>query len=330
MVRFLKAVVLLFVIASCDYFQEDVSDHSERSVCMSRDMFLPQPFPPFEPNATKPDSGQKKTDWALLSEGKTIGKRVVVQVTQGVGFIDAPVDAFTLAGDDRNALNLNVCISPPKYAYVNNNANLQNLNSAQDNEQILEVPAAAPLDDKTTPALIAILDWGIGGVSNSAEVDFVNGANININASYVRMRIGVEPTAPGIVTAGHEATSIPIPFAEVSTFIGHGIARNEVAQRTFRLFVVGGQVTQLFPVPKFAKKVRALCVNQKEITLAITEGQTTIEFFENPSGTDLLSFMTLGSGDVRPVPNGAQFFRFGNPAAIDQGGPISVIFELAL
>lgn len=308
----MRLIIVAIVLISCTPQNETV--FYERHPCMTRDMFLPQPFPPFPPQGKSDTPSHPISEWGMLARGKTLGKRTIHTATGSFQSGFSPVDILTLQADDEYALNLNICLCPPKYFEGTLPADVQSLSTTQTNTQL---QAAQPFQ---IPRLFAIIDWGIGGVSNTAEVDFANGANLNLSATFLRIRGSLDTES---------ITDNRFDAYELSAFVGPGMPRNVVAQRTHFDSVAAAGRSAVQAVPPFAKSVSGVAwVDNTDPPTVLAP--TIVFYMANAQAAAHVIGHWILTPNVRiAIPSNAAFFQVVNPDAANLMR-VNTIFELAL
>lgn len=284
---------------------------------MSREEYLhiPHDFPGRSGEAGNSGSGNppsQQSDWERLSAGRTIGKSVNVLYIDSLTANDrAPQNMLEIRGEDWQALQLSLLLSPPKFAAKgsftqNTVANVQGFQDYRDLVGNIVVGLANPG---------VIVEWGIGGISNKVEVDIATGCQLNLGgASFVRVQAFVERGAVG-------ATDL---IYNLSGFINPGQCKSVGATKTVPVgLVLNGNDSAVKAIPKFARGVTIQSAQQwvGEVIFCATGDGTSI------LGDALFSFNMANSGYI-PIPNGAYFFFIRSSAPIGNG--FSAIFDLAL
>lgn len=284
--------------------------------------------------------------WPELSNGQPLGKKIVIPVPTGAG-IPAPrpgaVDILQLKnGYDGLACQLSVTLLPPQYVPASAlpggvfPRDVQAITGERYNDSIISTPPAI----FTGAPAIAVIEWGIGGVQAHAEVDFSNGAVVNIHASFVRVKAFIDIPSQSPT----EAVAVIL-----GAFVGPGWPRTPGAQRTYVVsplqagpggfpqfsygsngyfLAVGAGV---YPVPFYGKSVQLYGINQLAVPPAVLNTfDADIVFFRDVAlGIPLGSFHVTSTrpGPVQ-VPNGAQFWTLQNNAA--DSHLVSAIFDLSI
>lgn len=285
--------------------------------------------------AKERDAGRKPANasaeaWALLTQGKTIGKKVMLyQEVLGYGPAGSdasiPVNILELVAPDRNALDLCITLRNPQNVGLDGGnlppeqaqGNIQQLTGETDSDTAdfgINVSGPSGIGCPHNP--VAFIEWGIGGVQANAEVDFVNGTTINVRASFLRVSAFLEifDTNFSWLTA-------------LSAFVGPQIGANNVAQRTFTLpqtLTPLAADTMSGPVPRFAREFtvgHSININNDRLPLLVTfergngllnAGQSIYETVGDPAGAASQVVNALRPGERAPIPNGAMIWRMSN------------------
>jgi hypothetical protein len=296
-----------------------------------------------EPGGNRPPD----SPFAMLAKGRQIGKRVVLPFITPVGLNPsshviaqpAPVDILNLQGADQDATQLCITLAEPKYipsilstTILNNGTDVQAYSGEQDNIDLAQTSnnvggaVRGGTSDVQIANPIAVLEWGCGGVSSRAEIDFRNGLAINVIASWLRLRAFVE----GPVKTG----SFPYVLAG---FVGPGTAKPNNAQRTMALGALdNGSTSGMLTVPRFAKSVQLCGANNAGDAYV-----GTIQFFRSTlgpadyGGVPVAAFLFAGNAANAipvPVPNGAYYFNVISGIGFGTGtiNSHNAIFDLAI
>jgi hypothetical protein len=159
------------------------------------------------------------------------------------------------------------------------------LRDAEDSEaqtlSIVLIPAVAPLDEAPHGPCVAILEWGTGNATVSAEVDFAKGTHIQLAASF----LSIAARNDGNVFDGATSTVDPNPGPQDVIAMVSGYGGRVAFGRTTRTFYFrgippAGAVTVV--VPNFAK---SLTVSRSPATASLH-----VDFLDNmtfpPTGPD--------------------------------------------
>lgn len=288
-----------------------------------------QPSIPLDGSKANPGAGHN-TPWAMLRAGKSCGKSVDVLFTtpllaqvQAIAFNDV----LRIDGNDDDAIALSVFLCPPTLLKNENalptaNGQTVQISGAQTNVQITPPSFIAPGPGPSFPNPVALISWGVGGVSCDAEVDIINGANIDITASFLRVQVGFDTFPSG--QYGDPSFVHPYQF---TAFVGPGRQRTTPPTRTLLTSAVlnDGDESIPRPVPRFARRV-----NVAGNTLAAVLAAGRIMFYRDQNKLTLVGNMLWSANNQVPivVPQGGFYWTIVN----NSGAQIipSVQFELAL
>lgn len=288
----------------------------------------------------------KNSGWAELTLGKTIGKRVNIAVPSSLVLTrSASLNLFEIGnGSDRNALPLSVTLAQPKLIPATklpggvipaDNTIINNATGERANQEFLGDSFAVDGEITWIPA-VALIEWGIGGVQNQAEVDWVNGMTANLSASFIRVSAFIDNVNNGIFNFNAGIVSL-------QAFVGPGnVNRGIAAQRTISVGLVNNgppnaatragfpsvgfgpnEATyhpSLFPVPPMAKQVTLEAITSNlGGTFSNVDWSAQILFYRTTLNSVFAAArFTNNQREPVPVPNGAQFFTVqndGNDAA---------------
>jgi hypothetical protein len=117
---------------------------------------------------------------------------------------------------------------------------------------IVLVPAVGPLDEAPHGPCVALLEWGTGSATASAEVDFAKGTHLQLAASF----LSIAARNDGNLPDGAAGTVDPVPGPQevIAMVAGYGgrVAFGR-ATRTFYFRAVDPRGAVTVPVPNFAK-----------------------------------------------------------------------------
>lgn len=281
---------------------------------MSRDMFLPQPFPPFPAVSQSGKETPPGNAWERLARGKTLGKSIGINLLSGGGLGSAGnINMLELRGpSDEDAIALSILVSPPKFVHNGATASGPNPNISGTNyvKNDTNLRVADPF---------IRLVWGIGGVSNEADIDVAQGAMLSINASFVRITGFVGDPAFATVTDGGY---------ELSAFIGPSIGRGPGGQRTIQspnLPAVNVE-SQASAVPNFARGVRVVGIENPPVG----GFSASINFYRDFAGVVPIAeyLFTTNTPGFLPVPLGAYYFKLVPMVAAYT--TMAAVFDLAI
>lgn len=298
-------------------------------VPLGREMMYPgNGFPQYPGGSSAPPPSPDREAWGRLCRNQTIGKRVVAKFNAQL--VNAGVNILRVRGDDADALNMTLTLSPPKVipvAFASLPDDLQNQTGEVDNQSTQlsgnNFPGLAHKID--WPEAQATIEWGIGGVNETAVVDMVNGATVNLTASFIQVTASMGDAANSLGTSGYIAT----PAAYVlSAFVGPGYTRPGNAQRTVYLGSLGGGIeSDILPIPRFAKRAYVLSGDfgaAPELTVA------TLRFWSRPDGSACVgnSLFTGNAFQQVNVPNRAMYFSV--LSGMTNAHEVLVVFELSI
>jgi hypothetical protein len=250
-----------------------------------------------------------------LAMGGAFGKSsILIYDARKCDVQEAGVDMLTIQGDDLDACQLNVTLHPPRVIPID----IDNLPLATQN--LTGELSNAEVGCISWPPLEALIEWGVGGVSAKAVVDYVNGVTLSVIASYLRVS--------AIVTQSKDCGDIYGTSAAyyLAAHVGPGNARAN-AHRTIFVGLVDHNVqSDVFDVPRFAK-FASLSGCSTEPTPVISSG--FIRFYQDPSGKHGIGdFYVADHQNYIEIPNGAMYFNVFNMSGHEM--KMSVIFELSI
>lgn len=271
--------------------------------------------------------------WGRLSRGGALGKKAnLAYRASNVGSQPSVVSILNVEGDDADAQQVVITLGQPlvvaqPFSQALATSNPQNITGEQNNLQMRNRASfpGTPGVPIIWPPISAVIEWGIGGASNRATVDFVDGANVTVLASFVRVKAQVEALAD---TGATGTSAIYTLYAQV----GPGFSRSH-AQRT--IFV--GSIASLgesatHTVPEFAKNAYLIgCDPTAGSAVSVTVA--TLRFWQSPDGAvggrNVGNFFFTGNVYIpAPVPNGAMY------ASVVSGMAAAtrflVVYELAI
>ncbi len=257
--------------------------------------------------------------WQHLAKGATIGKRVVYPFKAGDSVTglhaSTPLNLLQIRAVDDYEEQLSIILCPPQIingVTVLDPNDVQNLSGEATNIGVGVNTNSVFLNPT------AIVEWGAGGVSCIAEVDFINGANINLCASYVR------------VSAVLRRLAISSGALVLSAFIGPGRPKTIGAQKTINLLLNKDGTSAFTPVPAFAKEVFLTGYDIVDESALFTGN---ILFYDGTgvSGVGLSQFQfTPTTNSPIRIPNGAAYFRVINKSSVAHEMFINAIFDLSI
>lgn len=259
----------------------------------------------------------------MLARGKTLGKKtnVFFNPPTSVGTpTNSPLNMLEIKGEDEYALPLLITIAPPKYFPVIGSTitadNIQDASGTIGNQDV----------DNDTPSWanpFVELQWGIGGHNTEAKVDILNGLCVNINASWVRIRGGIESIL---------ADTTSIRGYELAAFVGPGMPKQPNAQRTVQMSAGLNDTvaSAVRAVPLFAKRVSVFATPDSATGLFACQ----VDFFRDSLGTAGTQqngrvFLSGNNPQPVPIPNGSYYFQVTNLSG-EHVARVQSVFELAI
>jgi len=284
--------------------------------------------PIYPGNGYPPRPGEDRpglSPFGRLAMGQTLGKSSILVYDHHLDRVQqAPVDMITVEGDDLDSWQLVLTLHPPRviplpFHEVQERLDQQNLTGEQTNSEVTVHDFPGTDRSVKWPPLEARIEFGTGGVSAEAIVDYTNGVTLTVQASYLRVNALISQTRKSGDIFGTSAAYY------LAAHVGPGFAESH-AQRTIFVGEVPTAIeSDVFDVPKFAK-IATLVGARRHATPTLTIGW--IRFFQSPDGHDGVGdFFVSGQTHVE-VPNAAQYF-----SVLNQSGhhmKMSVVFELSL
>jgi hypothetical protein len=258
--------------------------------------------------------------WSRLARNAPLGQKINFLYDGHKTTAQVSSDqALQLPGDggsDLDACQIQLVLSPP-LAIPRSAAELEGLNSQTQSGE-LDNAAMGTFGDYpglgtsiVWPPFIYVVEWGIGGTRVRAEVDAVNGANVNLTASFVRVYAAV--AADGASNA--QGTS---GIYTLAAFVGPGWPKSGSAQRTVFVGTIDApvdsvlQTSPAYAVPPFAKDVTVIGNSAEMLTTAY------VNFYQDPARTKCVATYFINGNQPLPfrVPNGGAYFDIANAASI--------------
>lgn len=283
--------------------------------------------PIYPGNGYPPRPGEDRpglSPFGRLAMGQTLGKSSILVYDNRLRRVQqAPVDMITVEGDDLDSWQLVLTLHPPRviplsFEAVQRRLDQQNLTGEQTNAEVTVENFPGTSSRIQWPPLEAAIEFGTGGVSTTAIVDYTNGVTLTVQASYLRVSALVSQSGGADDVAGTSAAYY------LAAHVGPGFAESHAQRTIFVGTLPDGGASDVFDVPRFAKI--ATLVGTTGAAPATTIG--FIRFFQSPDGTNGVGdFFVSGQNHVE-VPNAAQYFSVFNTS----GHPMkmSVVFELSL
>jgi hypothetical protein len=252
-------------------------------------------------------SPEQMSAWGWLSRGGALGKKAnLAYRASDVSTQNTVVPILNVEGNDADAQQVVITLG-------------QNITGERDNLQMqsrTSFPGTTGVP-VVWPPISAVIEWGIGGTSNTAVVDFVDGANVTVLASFVRVKAAIESLADTGVTG---TSAIYTLYAQV----GPGFSRCHAQRTIFVGSVASLAESGLHAVPKFAKSAYLIGYDPTarsavEVTVA------TLRFWQSPDGA--AGGRNVGNFPA-PVPNAAMYASVVSGMAAPTR--FLVVYELAI
>lgn len=276
----------------------DIVDPSSPSLLYGGPRYPGHGYPP-RPGEDRP----ALSAWGRLSRGGALGKTAnlrFVGTTEGEQAAVVPI--LEIQGDDADAQQVLVTLIGPRVVpqAISSVINPLNATGEQDNAEIQSRPTfpgeLAPIE---WPPIEAIIEWGVGGTSAVAEIDFLNGQTVSLICSFLRIRAAVVAGAVPDISGTSAVYTL-------SAFVGPGFGRTNAHKTVYVGSVAAGAESSVFAVPPFAKYATVISCDPAA-TPVVTKA--TLRFWQSPSG------VAGGTNVGNFVVNGDQPWPFPIPAA---------------
>jgi hypothetical protein len=195
---------------------------------------------------------------------------------------------------------------------------------------IVLIPAVAPLDDVPHGPCVALLEWGTGTATVSAEVDFAKGTHLQLAASF----LSIAARNDGNLDDGAQGTVDPQPGPQdvIAMVSGYGgrVAFGR-ATRTFYFRSLAHDATVTTPVPNFAKTLSvSLTPSGSSIHVDVLDNMT----FAQPPEPQRAPAIRASYDFVAVAPSRINLPAIANSVAVTNTGTaainfIQLAFELA-
>lgn len=262
-------------------------------VPLEREMLFPGRGLPQTGHSGSPTPANVQSDWYRLAHGKPLGKKTVVPFEYHAGVnIPSPLSALQIVGDDDAACQLSLMLAPPRFLDSPLNPNIINTDAQNISGTVLNDNFTGVLDNP-----FAEIIWGVGGGEDSVKADILNGLALNLTASYVRVRVGVDEV-------GADTGS---KYYETSCFIGPGYPKANNAQYTQTNIGWQANLSPVFATPRHAKSVSLVGFDNAIDTLF----NGWIAFYRDRAQTfPVCSYFSAANNPVEfPIPNGGYFYQ---------------------
>ena len=290
--------------------------------------------PIFPGNGYPPRPGEDRpglSPFGRLAMGQTLGKSsILIYDGQAETGQHAPVDMIRVEGDDLDSWQLVLTLHPPRviplpFYEVKERLDQQNLTGEQTNSEVTFGPFPGSKRPIRWPPLEALIEFGTGGVSTEAVVDYVNGVTLSVTASYLRVHALVSQSKRSGDIYGTSAAYY------LAAHVGPGFVKS-LAQRTVYI----GDVRNLaesaaFDVPKFAKRASVTgCHHSHHRRRQPVLFTGWIRFWQSPDGTGGVGdyFVTGNQPMASDIPNGGQYFSVYNESGhhMKLSAPFELVF----
>ncbi len=289
--------------------------------------------PRFPGHGYPPRRGEDRpagSPWGRLCRGGAIGKKANFVYDAGNLRAQKSEEFLRVAGDDADAQQITLTIAPPLVVpqlfttLLRNNPS--NVTGEKDNAQDAFVNFPGTARPTIWPPIEAVINWGVGGTSVSAVVDIVNGATVNVVASFIKVYAQV----PDLTRADLSLTSA---VYVVSAFVGPGFPRPGTAQSTVNV----GEIESLdesgvFAIPRFAKTAYVIGCDP-EAGPDVNASVGTIRFWRSSDGVvggdNVGNFICSGAQPQGfDVPGGAAYASILSGMAVD--ARFLIVYNLAI
>ena len=278
-----------------------------------------QPYAP--PGLSQPTPDQL-SEWGRLSRGQALGKTAVianVSTEDSPTNLPAPISLLQIQGKDQDALNLSLVLAPPKIMTISAPQGAGNWQNLSGFKTIQELPVGDL--NPSWPEISAIVEWGIGGISQKAIVDFHNGAPVNLAASYVRVWGQIE-------TIGSLEPPDLVAW-QIGASVSRGFTRGIGARRTMSGDCLANSPGDVLAVPAFARRVRLLGSNTGVGASVVGVTNLTMRFYTAKLGNAVGDILFTGNTqDPVDIPGPGMYFQ-----VVDGSGSNTrwtAVFELSI
>jgi hypothetical protein len=265
--------------------------------------------------------------WGRLCRGQPLGKKsVLLYDANDTRKQSATVPILKVEGDDMDAQSVVVTLLPPlviPLAFAPQlflHQGVQNLTAEQSNlENTGNFPGSSPPAPVTWPPFEAIIEWGVGGASARASVDFVNGATVpNLVASWIRVHAAVPRDNPIVGTSAAYV---------LYAFVGPGPGVGSAQKTTWVGDLDAGAESAAFPVPRFAR--RSYVVGASEAGNP-PPTNAVLRFWQDANKAHNVGNFVMAGGQPLPfdVPAGAMFASV--LSSMNQSTRFGIVYNLAI
>src|ERR1700674_3751440 len=247
--------------------------------------------PIYPGNGYPPRPGEDRpglSPFGRLAMGGTLGKSSILIYDHELDEVQhSPVDMITIEGDDLDSWQLVLTLHPPRviplpFDEVKQRLDQQNLTGEQTNVEVTADRFPGTKRPIRWPPLEAMIEFGTGGVSTQAVVDYTNGVTLTVQASYLRVSALISQSRRQGDIFGTSAAYY------LAAHVGPGFAESH-AQRTIFVGDVEEQhESEVFDVPKFAKVATLVGARRHHHGHhhPPTVAMGWIRFFQSPDGSN--------------------------------------------
>lgn len=291
--------------------------------------------PRYPGHGYRPRPGEDRpalSKWARLSRGQALGKKTNLVFRAG-GPMDqrgSSIPMLQIEGDDADAEQILVTLDTPRVVAVPFSQalaqNATNTTGEQDNAQIQSrVAFPGEIVPIAWPPFEAVIEWGVGGTSSRAYVDFTTGQVVSLTASWLRVSVAITSgLAAGI--SGTTANYV------LSAFCGPGYGRTNAHKTIYVGSVPGtsegpGVESAVFAVPPFAKYAYVV---GGDSTASPTPTAATLRFWQSPNRTANVGNFVINADRALsfPIPAGAAYASVINDTNATK--TFSILYTLAI
>jgi hypothetical protein len=258
--------------------------------------------------------------------GQNLGKSSILIYDHRADAVQpSMVDMISITGDDLDACQLILTLHPPRViplSFDETRLDQQNRTGEQTNAEVTTDDFPGTDRPIQWPPLEALIEFGVGGVSTQAVVDYVNGVTFSVIASFLRVQAIVTQSKSNGGIVGTSAAYY------LAAHVGPGFAEGHVQRTIFVGAVDNLDESDVLDLPKFAKVAMLIgCRDHHHRHPTATIGW--IRFWQSPNGHHCVGDFFVSDHQCRvEVPNAAQYFSVFNESGHKM--KLSVIFELAL
>lgn len=275
--------------------------------------------------------GADATTWARLTQNQPTGGRAVILYDADAEEPQIAATPFLdLGGADQDATQMQIVIDQPRVIWHRASTlaglDITNLSGEYSNVTV-DTTDHFPGDSTPIvwPPISVLIEFGTL-TKTQIIVDIINGARINIAASWVRAYAVVTDDA-----ANRPGTSAAYALRAFAT---PGWPSSSLAQRTVWVgTLTDGAPSSVFAVPAAAKRVALVGCDTSATPPIITSGY--IRFWQRPDGPTAMAgnvgnyFVSGNQPGPFVVPNGAAYFDVVSQMGDALTTPFAAVFDLA-